>query len=234
MLGLNGVSVAYGAVEVLHDVTMEVKPNECVALVGSNGAGKSTIIKSISGLISPLAGDILFEGQSILKIPAYERPGLGIICVPEGRRVFPEMSVMDNLLIGAYSQNARKHAKENLDAIFILFPKLKERINQAGNTLSGGEQQMLAIGRGLMGTPKLLILDEPSLGLAPVIVDEVYANLAEIHKKGTSILLIEENIFRAFSISTRGYVLENGRVAFVGTKDEILNSERVKETYMGV
>ena len=213
---------------------MEVKAKECVALVGANGSGKSTILKAVSGLIKKTKGSISFEEGEISHLEAYKRVDLGIVQVPEGRRVFPEMSVLDNLLVGAYNKKARKKTKENLDFVFQLFPRLFERKHQVGNTLSGGEQQMLAIGRALLEEPKLLMLDEPSLGLAPVIVDEVYQTLGTIYERGVSILLVEENIYRAFSVATRGYVLENGNIVLSGSRTDLLSTPFVKESYMGI
>jgi branched-chain amino acid transport system ATP-binding protein len=234
MLRICDLSVSYDVVEVLRGVSMEVKAKECVALVGANGSGKSTILKAVSGLIKKTKGSISFEEGEISHLEAYKRVDLGIVQVPEGRRVFPEMSVLDNLLVGAYNKKARKKTKENLDFVFQLFPRLFERKHQVGNTLSGGEQQMLAIGRALLEEPKLLMLDEPSLGLAPVIVDEVYQTLGTIYERGVSILLVEENIYRAFSVATRGYVLENGNIVLSGSRTDLLSTPFVKESYMGI
>ncbi len=234
MLRICDLSVSYDVVEVLRGVSMEVKAKECVALVCANGSGKSTILKAVSGLIKKNKGSISFEGREISHLEAYKRVDLGIVQVPEGRRVFPEMSVLDNLLVGAYNKKARKKTKENLDFVFQLFPRLFERKHQVGNTLSGGEQQMLAIGRALLEEPKLLMLDEPSLGLAPVIVDEVYQTLGTIYERGVSILLVEENIYRAFSVATRGYVLENGNIVLSGSRTDLLSTPFVKESYMGI
>ena len=234
MLRICDLSVSYDVVEVLRGVSMEVKAKECVALVGANGSGKSTILKAVSGLIKKNKGSISFEGREISHLEAYKRVDLGIVQVPEGRRVFPEMSVLDNLLVGAYNKKARKKTKENLDFVFQLFPRLFERKHQVGNTLSGGEQQMLAIGRALLEEPKLLMLDEPSLGLAPVIVDEVYQTLGTIYERGVSILLVEENIYRAFSVATRGYVLENGNIVLSGSRTDLLSTPFVKESYMDI
>ena len=234
MLRICDLSVSYDVVEVLRGVSMEVKAKECVALVGANGSGKSTILKAVSGLIKKNKGSISFEGREISHLEAYKRVDLGIVQVPEGRRVFPEMSVLDNLLVGAYNKKARKKTKENLDFVFQLFPRLFERKHQVGNTLSGGEQQMLAISSALLEEPKLLMLDEPSLGLAPVIVDEVYQTLGTIYERGVSILLVEENIYRAFSVATRGYVLENGNIVLSGSRTDLLSTPFVKESYMGI
>lgn len=234
MLRISGLDVAYDAVQALHGVSLQVKRGECVALVGANGAGKSTTLKAICGLVVPRRGAIEFNGNMIAEVPAHKRPELGIAYVPEGRRVFPEMTVMENLEVGAYNHRARKRRDKTLDSVFRLFPKLKERAHQIAGTLSGGEQQMLAIGRGLMSEPALLMLDEPSLGLAPVVVDEMYHKLSEIHKQGVSVLLVEENIFRALSLADRGYVLENGRVVLEGSAEGLLNDEHVRQAYMGV
>lgn len=234
MLQVHDLKVAYDRVEVVHGVSLEIGKGEVVALVGANGAGKSTILKTISGLVSKKEGSIMFGGEEMENIPPHRRVDVGVVYVPEGRRVFPEMSVLDNLLIGAYNRKARQHLEDNLASVFSLFPKLEERKTQIGNTLSGGEQQMLAIGRALMGEPALLMLDEPSLGLAPVIVDEVYSTLGAIHEKGVSILLVEENINRAFTIAKRGYVLENGSIALEGSGIDLLSNQYVKESYMGM
>lgn len=234
MLRISDLDVAYDAVQALHGVSLQVRPGECVALVGANGAGKSTTLKAICGLISPKSGTIELNGSMIAAVPAHKRPELGIAYVPEGRRVFPEMTVLENLEVGAYNRRARSSRDKTLDGVFRLFPRLKERAHQMAGTLSGGEQQMLAIGRGLMSQPTLLMLDEPSLGLAPVVVEETYHKLSEIHKQGVSILLVEENIFRALSLADRGYVLENGKVVLEGSADELLNNEHVRQAYMGV
>lgn len=233
MLKITSLCASYDSVKAIDDVSLRIEKGECVALVGGNGSGKSTILKSICGLIRPESGCIEIEGINVDNISPSKRVSAGIVYVPEGRRVFPEMSVMENLEIGAYSPEARKLKNESIELVFSLFPKLKIRSAQRGSTLSGGEQQMLAIGRGMMSRPKLLMLDEPSLGLAPVIVDEVYENLSQIHKNGVSILIVEENIYRAFSVAGRGYVLENGKVALVGEGQELLNNPEIIEAYMG-
>ena len=233
MLEVVGINVFYGEAQALWDVTLSVQTGEIATLVGSNGAGKTTTLRAISGLVPPRTGEIRFEGTRIDRTPAHRIVELGIAQIPEGRRLWPGLTVRDNLDLGAYASAARAAKKDTLDWVFHLFPRLKERQNQLAGTLSGGEQQMLAIGRGLLSKPKLLMLDEPSLGLAPVLVDEVFATIQEINRQGVTILLVEQNVNHALAISDHGYVLETGRVALAGSGSDLLADEHVKTAYLG-
>ena len=235
MLKLNGIHTFYGPIEALRGVDIEVKQGEIVSLIGNNGAGKSTTLMTISGILKPEAGDIIFEGKSIMGIPPHRIVEMGISQVPEGRRIFPRLTIKENLEMGAYTKFKVQSSefKVQLDKIFELFPVLKERQKQPGGTLSGGEQQMLAIGRALMSNPKLLLLDEPSLGLAPIIVSKIFRTIKEINREGVTVLLVEQNARAALKLSNRGYVLENGNVALEGTADKLLNNEQVRMAYLG-
>ena len=234
MLEVENINVFYGDAQALWDVSFTVNQGEIVTLVGSNGAGKSTTLKAISGLVPPLTGEIRFEGTCIDRVPAYRIVEMGIAHIPEGRRLWPGLTVRENLELGAYIKAVRSLREETVEWVFKLFPRLKERLNQLAGTLSGGEQQMLAIGRGLLSKPKLLILDEPSLGLAPLLVDEVLETIQKINGKGVTILLIEQNVNRALTISTRCYVLELGRIVLSGSGQDLLTDERVKTAYLGL
>lgn len=234
MLEVENINVFYGDAQALWDVSFTVNQGEIVTLVGSNGAGKSTTLKAISGLVPPLTGEIRFERTRIDRAPAYRIVEMGIAHIPEGRRLWPGLTVGENLELGAYIKAVRSLREETLEWVFKLFPRLKERLNQLAGTLSGGEQQMLAIGRGLLSKPKLLILDEPSLGLAPLLVDEVLETIQKINGKGVTILLIEQNVNRALTISTRCYVLELGRIVLSGSGQDLLTDERVKTAYLGL
>ncbi|MEW6426164.1 MAG: ABC transporter ATP-binding protein [Bacillota bacterium] len=234
MLKVENIDVFYGDVQVLWDASFEVKEGEMLALLGANGAGKTTILNAISGLLRPRNGKIHFLRKDITKIPAYKVAELGIAHVPEGRRLFPEMTVKENLEMGSLPPEAKKKRKETMEWVFSLFPILKERQNQEAGTLSGGQQQMLAIGRGLMALPKLLMLDEPSLGLAPVLVSQVFEIVQDINKKGITVLLVEQNVMHVLNICTRAYVLENGRIVLQGSGSELLNNQHVKEAYLGI
>lgn len=234
MLRIEHLSAGYGDVGVLDDVSLEVDRGEIVSLVGANAAGKSTLINVISGLIRPTKGKIYFEDQEIGQIDTIERVALGIIQIPEGRKLFPQMTVEDNLLMGAFVRDKRPKIKENLERVYTLFPRLKERTKQMGGSLSGGEQQMVAIGRGLMADPKMLLLDEPSLGLAPIVVLEMLEVIRTISKDGTTIFLVEQNVNHALHLAERGYVLENGRIVMEGSGEELLNDEHVKIAYLGM
>jgi branched-chain amino acid transport system ATP-binding protein len=231
MLELKDVHTYYGPIEALKGVDIEVKRGEIVCLIGNNGAGKSTTLMTISGILKPESGEILFEGRSIKGMPPHRIVRTGISQVPEGRRIFPGLTVRENLEMGAYSSGGDKAS--SFEMVYSLFPVLKERHKQKGGTLSGGEQQMLAIGRALMSGPKLLLLDEPSLGLAPIIVVKIFRTIREINSEGVTVLLVEQNARAALKLSHRGYVLENGRVALEGRGEELLNNERVKEAYLG-
>ena len=234
MLALAGVSAGYGALPAITGVSLVVGEGEAVGLLGANGAGKSTTLRAISGLVRPGAGRITFFGADITDLPPYKVTALGIAHVPEGRQVFPELTVKENLEIGAYIPAARAERRRSLDLVFTIFPVLAERRQQLAGTMSGGEQQMLAVGRGLMLKPRLLMLDEPSLGLAPVVTDATFAKIEEIHAMGTAILLVEQNVSRALSLVDRAYVLESGRVIMEGTSTELANNKQVQAAYLGI
>ena len=234
MLKLERLSYAYGDLAVLREVSLEVNRGEIVTVVGSNGAGKSTTLKNVSRLLQPPAGAVLFEGQDLAKLDAHQVVELGVIQVPEGRRIFPEMTVLENLRIGSYVKRARSLRAKNLERALALFPRLKERIGQLGGTLSGGEQQMLAIARGLMADPKLLLLDEPSLGLAPLLVKQMFDVIAEINRAGVTVLLVEQNVHQSLRIATRGYVMETGRVVLSGTGPDLLVDPLIKKAFLGI
>ncbi|ADQ40880.1 ABC transporter related protein [Caldicellulosiruptor acetigenus I77R1B] len=233
MLKVNEIDVFYGAIQALFSVSLEVKKGEIVTLIGANGAGKSTLLKTISGLIRPRSGTILFEDIDITKKSSMEIVKLGISHVPEGRRVFPEMTVLENLELGAFLRKDKQGIKKDLELVFERFPRLYERKNQLAGTLSGGEQQMLAIGRALMSRPKLLLLDEPSMGLAPILVTEIFKIIKEINSQGTTILLIEQNANMALSIADRAYVIETGKIVLSGDAKEIAANPEVKKAYLG-
>jgi branched-chain amino acid transport system ATP-binding protein len=232
MLAIEGVSAAYGAVQALREVSLEVRPKEIVTLVGANGAGKSTLLMTICGDPRARSGRILFEGRDITRLPTHQIMRLGLAQVPEGRRVFPRMSVMENLLMGA--QVAGHDPAPLLEQVFALFPRLKERQAQRGGTLSGGEQQMLAIGRALMSKPRLLLLDEPSLGLAPLIVRQIFAAIRDLNERdGLTVLLVEQNAYQALRLAHRGYVLVNGRITLAGAGQDLLAMPEVRDAYLG-
>ncbi len=233
LLALQDVTARYGDVQVLWGVTFAVREGEIATLVGANGAGKSTTLKTISGVVRATAGQITFAGERIDCLPAHEIAARGIAHVPEGRRLFPLMSVKENLELGAIRTEARRHRAASFEQIFALFPRLKERERQMAGTLSGGEQQMVAIARGLMARPRLLILDEPSLGLAPIIVREMFEIIQTINREGITVLLVEQNVQQSLKLANRGYVLENGLVVLEGAGCELLNDQRVREAYLG-
>lgn len=233
MLKIDSIVVNYGNFEALHGISMDVKEGEIVALLGGNGAGKSTTINTISGLTSLQAGNVVFQGVNINNVPRHERVKLGIIQVPEGRKLFPSMTVMDNLLIGSYLPQTRKKRPETLEMCLEIFPKLAERRKQLAGSLSGGVQQMCAIARALMGQPKLLMLDEPSLGLAPVMVDTIFDTIVRINKMGVTILLVEQNVLVSLAIASRGYVIEVGNNVMDGDNESLLNNEEMKKAYLG-
>ena len=233
LLDLDNVKTYYGNIRALKGISIEVDENEVVCLIGGNGAGKSTTLMTISGVLTPVEGDVLFQGQSIVGVRADSIVQMGIYQVPEGRMIFPLLTVMENLDLGAYLRNDKKGIKEALDRVFELFPAMSERRKQYGGTLSGGEQQMLAIARALMGRPKLLLLDEPSLGLAPIFVDSIFETIQQINEQGTTILLVEQNAQIALQYSNRGYVLETGKVALAGTSEDLLTNEQVRKAYLG-
>ena len=234
MLELKGVSAAYGAVPAIAQVSINVNAGEAVGLLGANGAGKSTTLRAISGLIRLTSGAISFNGIDLASLPPHKIPELGIAHVPEGRQVFPEMTVQENLEIGAFVPRAKAERSKTMELVYEIFPRLAERKGQLAGTMSGGEQQMLAFGRGLMLKPRLLMLDEPSLGLAPVMTDVTFEKIAEIRKMGTAILLVEQNVSRALSLVDRAYVLESGRVTMQGKSDELANSKQVQVAYLGI
>ncbi len=234
MLTVTGLRAGYGDVQVLRGISLQVSPGEVVALVGANGAGKSTTLRTVSGLLRPLAGTIRFDGVRIDGRPPHEIVGLGLLQVPEGRKIFPSLSVEENLALGAYRRVPRSARVEARARVFGLFPVLAERRRQAAGTLSGGEQQMLAIGRALMGRPRLLMLDEPSLGLAPLVVDRIFEVIDTIHRQGTPVLLVEQNVSRALAVAHRAYVLEQGHVVLEGPGPELLRREEVRRAYLGV
>ena len=234
LLELNDVDAFYGRVQALHGVSLTVDKGEIVALIGSNGAGKTTTLRTISGLMHPAKGRITFEGRDITETDAARIVGLGICQSPEGRRLFPRMSVLDNLMMGAYTRRDRGGIDRDMKHVFELFPRVEERRSQIAGTLSGGEQQMLAMGRALMARPKIVMLDEPSLGLAPILVDTIFAVIKEINSEGTPVLLVEQNASKALSVATRAYVLETGVIAKQGTGKELLESEDVQKAYLGM
>jgi branched-chain amino acid transport system ATP-binding protein len=234
VLTLSGVSASYGSVPAVSDVSLTVGESEAVGLLGANGAGKSTTLRAISGLMRLKAGSITFLGADITTLPPYKIAELGIAHVPEGRQVFPELTVKENLEIGAYIPRAKAERSRTLDLVFGIFPVLAERRKQLAGTMSGGEQQMLAVGRGLMLKPRLLMLDEPSLGLAPVITDATFAKIQEIHAMGTALLLVEQNVSRALTLVQRAYVLDGGRVIMHGTSTELANNKKVQAAYLGI
>ena len=233
MLKIDNIDVYYGAIHALKGISLEVKEGEIVTLIGANGAGKSTTLRTISGLLKPKAGSITFLGQNIAGVRAHEIVKKGISQVPEGRRVFAEMTVMENLDLGAFVRKDKAGIQQDLKHVFELFPRLEERKNQSAGTLSGGEQQMLAMGRALMSRPKLLLLDEPSMGLAPLLIKEIFNIIVDINKSGTTVLLVEQNANMALSIANRAYVLETGRITLSGSAKELAASEDVRKAYLG-
>ena len=234
VLELDGVDAFYGRIQALRGVSMKVEKGEIVALIGSNGAGKTTTLRTISGLMHPQAGTISFDGQDITRTPPSKIVGLGISQSPEGRRLFPRMTVLDNLIMGAYSRSDKAGIASDMDRVFTLFPRLQERRTQISGTLSGGEQQMLAMGRALMARPKVMLLDEPSLGLAPILQETIFSIVREINSQGTTVLLVEQNATKALDVAHRGYVLETGVVVQTGTGKELLASEEVQKAYLGM
>ena len=233
LLELDNVKTYYGNIRALKGISIQVAEGEIVCLIGGNGAGKSTTLMTISGVLTPVDGDVRYQGQSIVSVRPDNIVQMGICQVPEGRMIFPLLTVMENLDLGAYLRKDKNGIKEDFEKVFALFPVLRDRSNQAGGTLSGGEQQMLAIGRALMARPKLLLLDEPSLGLAPILVDTIFEIIREINKQGTTILLVEQNAQLALQFSHRGYVIETGEIALADTSAELLNNDQVKKAYLG-
>ena len=234
MLRVENINTFYSSIQVLRDVSFDIQEGEIVSMVGGNGAGKTTLLKTISGLLSPRLGTINFLGERIDRLPPYKIVEKGAIQIPEGRKLFPPLTVLENLKLGAYLPSNKEKRAESLKRVFQIFPILEERKDQLAGTLSGGEQQMLAIGRGLMSLPKLLMLDEPSLGLAPLMVKEIFRVINEINKQGTTILLVEQNVKQSLALANRGYVLENGRIVLSGNSDELLRNEHTKKAYLGM
>lgn len=233
-LEVKNLNAGYGDLTILRDVDISVENGELVSIVGSNGTGKSTLLKCIIGLIKPRSGRIVYNGKDITRLSVNERVKLGIVYIPEGRRLFPYLTTMENLELGAYRKVAREKFKENYEHVCQHFPRLKERANQQALTLSGGEQQMLTIGRGLMASPELMLLDEPSLGLAPVLMKEIFGVIADLHKEGLTMILVEQNAKKALDLCNRAYVLENGRIAFQGKSGDLACDDRVRKAYLGL
>jgi branched-chain amino acid transport system ATP-binding protein len=234
VLEVKKVNLAYGQMQVLKEVSLQVREREIVSLIGANSAGKSSMLNAISGLVPISGGEILFEGNRIDSLPSHEIIENGIIQVPEGRRIFPFMTVKENLEMGSYNRRAREKSRESLQRVYELFPHLAERKDQLGESMSGGEQQMLAVGRALMAGPKILMLDEPSLGLAPIVVGMIFQVLQEVNRQGVTILLVEQNVKESLDISSRGYVLENGRVVLEGAGKDLLENSYLKKAYLGL
>ena len=234
MLELNRINTFYGKIQALRDVSLKVEDGEIVTLIGANGAGKSTTLMSICGVIHPRSGEILFDGKPIQQLPAPEIVKRGISQVPEGRLIFPELTARENLDLGAFLRTDKKGIADDMEYVFQLFPILRERVSQTGGTLSGGEQQMLALGRALMARPRLLLLDEPSLGLAPIIIQQIFKIIQKVNEDGTTVFLVEQNANQALHIANRGYVMENGVVVMEGKAQELLSSEKVRKAYLGM
>ena len=233
MLEVKDLKVYYGIIQAIKGVSFHVNEGEVIALIGANGAGKTTILHTVSGLLSPRSGSVVFEGTDIVKIPGHKIVSRGMAHVPEGRRVFAQLSVLQNLKMGAYTRKDKEEIEETLKMIFDRFPRLEERQNQLAGTLSGGEQQMLAIGRALMSHPKLILMDEPSMGLSPILVNEIFDIIKEVSKSGTTVLLVEQNAKKALSIADRAYVLETGKIVLEGAAGDLLNNASIKEAYLG-
>jgi len=234
LLKIQNIEVFHGTFQAIWGLSLEVHRGEACALIGANTAGKSTLLDTINGVLHPATGSIEFMGQEISKLDSFEIVDLGITQVPEGRRLFPEMTVLENLMMGSYTPNARKHRKENLERVFELFPKVKDRQKQLAKTMSGGEQQMVAIGRGLMAHPQLIMIDELSLGLAPIIVDEIFKTIHKIKAQGVTVLFVEQNVAKTLMEADRAYIIETGKVSLSGTATELRNNENVHKAYFGV
>lgn len=233
MLKVENLSVSYGVIAAVKGVSFEVGQGEIVALIGANGAGKTTILQTITGLIAPYGGSIHFDGADLLKTPAHKIVSLGMAHVPEGRRIFQELSVLENLRLGAFTRKDKKEIEDSLEMVYARFPRLKERRTQIAGTLSGGEQQMLAMGRALMSRPKIILMDEPSMGLSPLLVSEVFDIIREINSAGTTVLVVEQNARKVLSIADRAYVLETGKIVLEGNAADLLNDDSVKKAYLG-
>ena len=233
MLEIKDLEVYYGMIQAIKGVSFEVNQGEVIALIGANGAGKTTILHTITGLLSPKKGSVLFEGTDITKVPAHKIVSMGMAHVPEGRRVFSELSVLENLKMGAYTRKNKAEVEEALQGVYKRFPRLEERKNQMAGTLSGGEQQMLAMGRALMSKPKIILMDEPSMGLSPILVNEIFDIIQAVSKSGTTVLLVEQNAKKALSIADRAYVLETGNITLEGNAKDLLKNDSVKKAYLG-
>ena len=233
MLEIKDIEVFYGVIQAIKGISFEVNEGEVIALIGANGAGKTTTLQTITGLLQPKKGSILFEGKDITKIPAHKIVSLGMAHVPEGRRVFAELTVYENLKMGAYTRKDKAEIQETLQMVYKRFPRLEERKNQLAGTLSGGEQQMLAMGRALMSHPKIIVMDEPSMGLSPIFVNEIFKIIKDVSKSGTTVLLVEQNAKKALSIADRAYVLEIGKIVLEGDAKDLLNNEAIKKAYLG-
>lgn len=233
MLEIKDVHVYYGVIHAIKGISFEVNQGEVIALIGANGAGKTTTLQTITGMLAPQSGCILFEGTDITKIPGHKIVSMGMAHVPEGRRVFSQLSVYENLKLGAYTRKDKQEIQDTLERVYRSFPRLEERKNQLAGTLSGGEQQMLAMGRALMSKPKIILMDEPSMGLSPILVQEIFEIIKDISQSGTTVLLVEQNAKKALAISDRAYVLETGRIVLEGKADDLLNDESIKKAYLG-
>ena len=233
MLEVKDLQVYYGMIQAIKGISFEVNQGEVIALIGANGAGKTTILHTVTGLLAPKAGSIMFEGKDITKIPAHKIVSMGMAHVPEGRRVFAQLSVYDNLKMGAYTRKDKTEIEESLEMVYKRFPRLEERKNQMAGTLSGGEQQMLAMGRALMSKPKIILMDEPSMGLSPIFVNEIFNIIQEVSASGTTVLLVEQNAKKALSIADRAYVLETGSIALSGDAKVLMNDDSIKKAYLG-
>ena len=233
MLEVKGLQVYYGVIQALKDVSFEVNQGEVIALIGANGAGKTTTLHTLTGLLPAKAGSIYFEGEDITKVPAHKIVEKGIAHVPEGRRVFADLTVYENLIMGAYTRKDKKEIAENLENVYKRFPRLKERKNQKAGTMSGGEQQMLAMGRALMSNPKMIVMDEPSMGLSPIFVNEIFDIIEKVSASGTTVLLVEQNAKKALSIADRAYVLETGKIVLSGDANVLMNDDSIKKAYLG-
>lgn len=233
MLEVKDLKVSYGMIQAIKDVSFQVNQGEVIALIGANGAGKTTILHTVSGLLSPQSGSVLFEGKDIVKEKSHKIVSMGMAHVPEGRRVFSQLSVLQNLKMGAYTRRDKAEIAQTLEMIFERFPRLKERQGQLAGTLSGGEQQMLAMGRALMSHPKLILMDEPSMGLSPIFVNEIFNIIREVSKSGTTVLLVEQNAKKALSVADRAYVLETGKIVLEGKASDLLNDDSIKKAYLG-
>ena len=233
MLEVNDLQVYYGMIHAIKGVSFSVEQGEIIALIGANGAGKTTILHTISGLIAPRGGSIVFEGHELTRVPAHQIVSLGMAHVPEGRRVFAQMTVLQNLMMGAYTRSDKAEVAGILEKVFTRFPRLKERQNQPAGTLSGGEQQMLAMGRALMSHPKIILMDEPSMGLSPILVNEIFDIIRSVNETGTTVLLVEQNAKKALTIADRAYVLETGRIVMSGDANELMDNDSIKKAYLG-